>query len=327
MKINREALEKNQIIVYVAALVLGVVLGALFPQGSPSLNAMISPLLAVLLYSMFAQLPFLKLRKALVNRRFVAAILTTNFVIVPVVVWLLSYLLPQSTPVLIGVCLVLLTPCIDYVIVFTQLGRGNEKLMLAVTPILFVAQMLLLPLYLKLIIGEAAANIVSAGPFLESFLILIVLPLLVAIAVQLWAMNGKHGAAVLAGTAWLPVPFMAIVLFVIVASQIGKVYSELELILAVVPVYLLYLFIMPLISRVMAHWFRLDDGAGRALLFSSGTRNSLVVLPLALSLPGDWAMIASAVIVTQTIVELGAELVYIRIIPALLYRDSENTKR
>ncbi|MFN2369273.1 MAG: arsenic resistance protein, partial [Desulfurivibrionaceae bacterium] len=52
-------------------------------------------------------------------RRFTAALLTVNFVAVPVLVWLLSLFLPQHPPLLLGVYLVLLTPCIDYVIVFT----------------------------------------------------------------------------------------------------------------------------------------------------------------------------------------------------------------
>jgi ACR3 family arsenite transporter len=45
--------------------------------------------------------------------------------------------------------------------------------------------------------------------------------------------------------------------------------------------------------------------------FSAGTRNSLVVLPLALVVPGA-IPILPAVIVTQTLVELVAELVYVR---------------
>ncbi|WP_141503643.1 arsenic resistance protein [Paenibacillus luteus] len=321
MKLNRDTLENKQISIYVVTLVIGGVIGMAFPQSGTTLSGMITPLLALLLYSMFAQLPFLKLRESLANRRFVAAVLVANFIAVPVVVWALSFLLPQSSPILIGVYLVLLTPCIDYVIVFTQLGRGNGKLMLAVTPLLLAVQMLLLPIYLRLFIGEAAGAIVQTGPFLESFLLLIVLPVLAAVATQLWAANSHSGMFVLSATSWLPVPFMALALLIIMASQIAKVYDDFELLVRVLPVYLIFFFIMPLLARAIAHLFRLDVGAGRALVFSSSTRNSLVVLPLALSLPGDWAVIASAVIVTQTIVELGAELIYIRLIPALLYPD------
>ncbi len=45
----------------------------------------------------------------------------------------------------LGVLLVLLTPCIDYVARFLTLGRADAKLLLAATPALLLPQMALLP--------------------------------------------------------------------------------------------------------------------------------------------------------------------------------------
>lgn len=116
---------------------------------------------------------------------------------------------------------------------------------------------------------------------------------------------------------------MALVLIVVVASQIGRIYSDWELILRVIPIYVLFLIITPFISRFIAYIFKLDIGAGRTLIFSTGTRNSLVVLPLALALLESWATLASAVIVTQTIVELIRELIYIRVIPNVIMKENQ----
>lgn len=55
---------------------------------------------------------------------------------------------------------------------------------------------------------------------------------------------------------------------------------------------------------------------GRALAFSAATRNSLVVLPLALAVPGAVPLLP-AIIVVQTLVELIAELIFIRFISGL----------
>ncbi|WP_438349354.1 arsenic resistance protein [Paenibacillus sp. FA6] len=323
--ITREQLENKQIWLYVVSLFIGAIVGMTNPTVSSFLYFTISPIIAVLLFGMFAQIPFLHLRDSLSNGRFIGALLVTNFIVVPFVVWLLTQLFPQTPPILVGVYLVLLTPCIDYVIVFTQLGRGNEKLMLAVTPILFVVQMILLPLYLWLFIGEETTNIMKVGPFVEAFLSLIMLPLLFAVFTQFWARRRPKGQSALNATAWLPVPFMALTLIVVVASQIEKVYTDFNVVVRVVPIYVLFLIIMPAISRLIAMLFRLDIGAGRALIFSSGTRNSLVMLPLALALPDDWATIAAAVIVTQTIVELIGELIYIRLIPGFVMRDQHKS--
>lgn len=319
---SREQLEEKQIWVYAVALGLGAGLGLWRPIFGASLEFLISPVLAVLLYGMFAQIPFLHLREAFANRRFTLALLTVNFVVVPVLVWLLSRFLPQYPPLLLGVYLVLLTPCIDYVIVFTHLGRGNARLVLASTPLLLLTQMLLLPVYLWLFMGEQAARIMSAGPFLEAFLVLIVLPLGFALATEFWAKRHRSGATWLDATAWLPVPFMAITLLLVVASQIGRIEEFLPLVSQVVPVYVVFMAIMPFFARLTAYAFRLDTQAGRALAFSAGTRNSLVVLPLALALPDAW-ILASAAIVTQTLVELVGELIYIRLVPAVIFPETK----
>lgn len=48
-------------------------------------------------------------------------------------------------------------------------------------------QMLLLPLYLWLFMGAQLIEAVNAGPFLEAFFLLIVLPLGLAITTESWA--------------------------------------------------------------------------------------------------------------------------------------------
>ncbi|MBY0215674.1 arsenic resistance protein [Paenibacillus illinoisensis] len=314
-------MEKQQTWFYIVALLVGAAIGLGSAEWGSALHDTVSPVLAILLYSMFTQIPFLQLKQSLSNLGFIGAVLTANFVVVPVIVSLLTWIFPQSSAVLIGVYLVLLTPCIDYVIVFTQLGRGNEKLMLAVTPILFVVQMVLLPLYLWLLTGEEAAQLMKVGPFVEAFLVLIVIPLILAILTQVLSRGRAIGEKLMDAAAWLPVPMMALALIVVVASQIGKVYSDFAIVVNVIPVYVSFLILMPFLSRLVALLFRLDIGAGRALIFSSATRNSLVVLPLALALPEEWATIAAAAIVTQTIVELAGELIYIRLVPSFFIRD------
>ncbi|WP_427181649.1 arsenic resistance protein [Paenibacillus sp. TC-CSREp1] len=320
---TREMMEKQQTWLYVVALLAGAWIGLSAPESGNMIHQAVSPILAVLLYSMFVQIPFLELKASWMNLRFMSALLVVNFIVVPAVVWLLTFLLPQSPAVLIGVYLVLLTPCIDYVIVFTQLGRGNERLVLAATPVLFVVQMLLLPLYLWFFLGTDAARMMQAGPFAEAFLFLIVIPLLLAVLTQILSKRNVTGQRVLNVTAWLPVPMMALALTAVVASQIGKVYHDLGTVLEVIPLYVAFLIIMPLISRIIAKLFQLDTGAGRALIFSAATRNSLVVLPLALSLSPEWASIAAAVIVTQTMVELAGELIYIRLVPNVILREQK----
>jgi ACR3 family arsenite transporter len=82
-------------------------------------------------------------------------------------------------------------------------------------------------------------------------------------------------------------------------------------------VYVAFLVIMPLLGRVAAGLFRLDVGESRALVFTSVTRNSLVILPLALALPPRYEL-APTVVVTQTLVELTGMVILTRIVPVWL---------
>ena len=314
----REKLENHQVLLYIVVLAAAFGFGFMAPGLADKIGASISIIIAILMYSMFSQIPFVSLKQAFADRRYLAALLLTNYMAVPAVVWILSRFLPDHPPLLLGFFLVLLTPCIDYVIVFTALGKGDEKLVLMSTPVLFITQLLLLPVYLWLFMGPSAAGIVQSDPFLQAFFGLIVIPLCIAIAVQILARKSSAGDRLIDFSAWLPVPFMALTLFAVVASQIGKVSAFAAQLVTVIPLYIAFMIVMPVISRFIAKRMHLDAGAGRALAFSGATRNSLVVLPLALSLPGDVSTLAAAVIVTQTIVELAGELVYIRWVPKLV---------
>jgi ACR3 family arsenite efflux pump ArsB len=318
--VNREQLEQNQIPLYFVAVALAAVLGLLVPSAAGALEALVTPAIAVLMYAMFLQIPFLDLRTGLGNRRFMGALLLANFVLVPLLVWAGTRGLVEQPAVLVGALLVLLTPCIDYVVVFTHLGKGDARLTLAATPVLLLVQLAMLPLYLALMLGGVGHVEISVAPFVEAFVLLIALPLLLAVATSAGARRSAVVSKWNDAWAWLPVPAMALVLIAVIGSQIGVVASRLDDLLPVVPVYVGFAVLAPLLGWFVARLFRLSTGEARAVTFSAATRNSLVVLPLALALPESIRALAAAAVITQTLVELVSELVYVRVVPALVRR-------
>lgn len=314
---RKEWLRRHQVGVYAVAVALAIGVGIGRPDSATVIESLINPVLAVLLYVTFLEIPFVRLRRAFTNGRFMAAALGMNFLIVPIVVWGLTRLLPQEPVILVGAFMVLLTPCIDYVITFTELAGGNSEQITATTPALMLVQLLLLPVYLWLFIGAEIAEVIEAGPFIEAFLIIIALPLTIAWLTEMWAERSSAGESWQETMGWLPVPMMGATLFVVIASQLPRVQDSIGQIAAVVPVYVTFLVIMPLLGRLAAGLFRMDVGESRALVFTSVTRNSLVVLPLALALPVGYEL-APAVVVTQTLVELTGMVVLTRVVPAWL---------
>ena len=316
---TRDTLEHHQIPLYFAAVLLAAGFGFLVPSSASGLGMLVTPAIAVLMYAMFLQIPFLDLRQGLGNKRFLSALLLANFILVPLLVWALTRGLVERPALLVGALLVLLTPCIDYVVVFTHIGKGDSRLMLAATPVLLLLQLALLPAYLGLMLGAQSGVVVAAGPFVEAFLLLIVLPMILAVLTTSLARRSSVVSAWNSAWAWLPVPAMALVLFVVIASQITSVVRDISLLVPVIPVYVGFLVLAPLMGILAARLFALPAATARAVTFSASTRNSLVVLPLALALPEDVRGLAATVVILQTLIELVGELVYIRLIPALVW--------
>jgi ACR3 family arsenite transporter len=319
-------LQRRQISIYALVVALAIGFGVTRPESATIIAKFIDPMLAVLLYVTFLEIPFVRLRRAFTNRRFIAAALGMNFLVVPAVVWGLTRFLPADPVVLVGVFMVLLTPCIDYVIPFTELAGENSEQITATTPVLMLVQLLVLPMYLWLFMGGQVAAVIEAGPFVEAFLIIIALPLTLAWLTELWAERSPRGERARETMGWVPVPMMAVTLFVVIASQFPRVQDSIDQIVVVVPVYVVFLIVMPLLGRLATGVLRMETGEGRALVFTSVTRDSLVVLPLALALPKGYEL-APAIVVTQTLVELSGMVVLIRIVPAWVLPGSASDGR
>lgn len=310
-------MERHQVALYVAAIVGGAGIGSLAPHFGTALEYAINPVLGALLFVTFLQVPAADLLRSLRDGRFLGAALVVNFVVVPLVVAAMFSFLPADQAVRLGVLLVLLTPCVDYVIVFCGLAGGASRRLLAVTPLLLILQMLLLPVFLVLFMGSDLADVVEIGPFVEAFVVLIVIPLAAAWLTQAWSRRRRSIVVLTEAMGTAMVPLMAMTLLVVVASQVPQLGGNAGVVVQVVPFYVAFLLIMAVAGWVVTRLFRLDPPGGRATVFIGATRNSLVVLPLALALPDAYA-IAAVVIVTQTLVEVVGMVVYVRVVPRLV---------
>lgn len=319
-------LERHQVPIYFAAVLLGSAVGLLWPGAASALEVTIWPVVGILLYVTFLQVPLLQFRQALSDVRFLAAMLTANFVFVPLVVWGLLWLLPPSPPILLGAALVLLTPCTDWMNTFTLLGKGDAHRTLAATPLLLITQIILLPVFLWLLLESDSSRMVATGPFLQAFVGLVMLPLSLAWLTEWWGKRSERVARWIGMSSPLPVVLLSLVVLVIAASQIQQVLDHARQLTQVTLIFALYLALAAIIGRLTVWLYSLPPRSGRGVIFSTGTRNSFVVLPLALALPAEWQL-AVAVIVIQAFVEMLGMLVFIRLVPGWLLRDGERGDR
>jgi len=113
------------------------------------------------------------------------------------------------------------------------------------------------------------------------------------------------------------VPLMMLVLAAVAAAAVPDLEGRLRELLPVAGLFLLFAVAMTVVGTVLSARVRLDVPGRRALIFSGVTRNSLVVLPLALALPAG-LQIAAAAVVTQTLVELVVMVAGVRLVPRLV---------
>ncbi len=315
---TREWLEQRQVLVYLACIAAGLFVGTSFPSLAERFEAILWPTLGLLLYATFSQVPLVRLRDVALDRRFLVAAIVGNFLVLPLVAWGLSMLAPSDPAVHLGVLLVLLVPCTDWFITFTHVGGGDTRRAIAFTPVSLLLQLALLPVYLSLFLGTDVAVGLVHRELLTAFFALIALPLLLAFVPQTWAERGPRRQRVVTALAWLPVPLLAVVVFSIAAAQVGVVVASAGLLGHLLAIFVAFLLLAALLARVLALVFALPPAQGRVLAFSLGSRNSFVVLPLALALPAPFEL-AIVVIVFQSMVELCGMVAFVWLVPRRLF--------
>jgi ACR3 family arsenite efflux pump ArsB len=316
--LKRETLEKYQVFIYLTGILLGLLVGVKFPEQSQILEWALWPLLGMLLYTTFTQVPLAHLREAFSDSRFMLAAVIGNFVVLPLIAWGLMSIGPNLPAVKLGILLVLLVPCTDWFITFTHLGGGDTKRAIAFSPVSLLLQLILLPVYIWLFLGSEITTSVMQRELILAFFGLIVLPLVAAFVTEKWAEKREDREATLNAFGWLPVPLLALVVFSIAAAQVNVVIESLGVLPSLFAVFFAFLLIAGVLSLVLSKIFSLPTNQGRVLAFSLGSRNSFVVLPLALSLPSSFELTV-VVIVFQSLVELFGMAAYIWWVPKKLY--------
>lgn len=313
----RDWLERQQSWIYLISILAGLAIGLGLPDMTSRLEPFLWPLLGGLLYATFTQVPLTQIGQGFKDWRFLVALLLGNFVVIPGVLGGLMSILPLSSAVQAGVLLVLLVPCTDWFISFTHLGKGDAGRAIAATPVLLLVQLLALPVYLWLFLGAEWLQTAISTHLLSAFAGLILTPLALAWVTERLAERSLNARRWVHGLGMLPVPLLTLVVFVIAASQVTAVAGLSGVLLQVLLIFVAYLIFAAFLGKTLGRLFQLPTRSARTLTFSFGTRNSFVVLPIALALPEAWQA-AVVVIVFQSLVELFGMVAYLSWVPGKL---------
>lgn len=314
------SVERHQVWWYLGAVMLGLAAGLLAPGVGPFVEVLVWPVLAVLLLVVFFLTPWSQLPGVLARPRFLLAALAGNAVVMPLIAVALVHLGPEDPVLRFGLLLVLVAPCTDWFMTFTHVSGGDTAAASALIPVNLMAQLVLIPVYLWLfapeIPGSGEAN--PATGVVAGAAVLILGSMLLGATAAWWAQRRPALARVRARAEVAPVPLLAVVLFLVAASQAWIVLDAAGSLPGIAAVALGYLVLAVLVASVLARLTRVPREQGITLTMTLATRNSFVVLPVALALPAG-AEVAAVAVVFQSLVELLGILVLLWVLPRWVF--------
>ncbi|SDK23751.1 arsenic resistance protein [Natronorubrum texcoconense] len=252
--------EKYQTVFVLVAIVVGLALGQV--SGVPAVaDRLILPFLMVMLFAAFAGIPLSRLRDAFGNRRVVGSGLLVNFIWSPLLAVGLGAVFLRDHPALwVGLIMLMVTPCTDWYLIFTDIADGDVPLATSILPYNLVLQLVLLPVYLYAFAGTLVE--LPLGVLVESVVLVLVVPLVFG-GIARWGLTRTKGREWFARR-FLPtlspiqIVFLSLAIGAMFASQ-GEVILENPELLALLAV--------PVIAFYAIN-LGVGFGVGRLLSFS-----------------------------------------------------------
>ena len=161
--------------------------GGTFELSVPSALSLGVPIgLFLMMYPAMTNVRLGEVGSAFRSPRQLGVVLLFNYLVAPFLMLLLANIFVSDPELHTGLVLYGLAPCIAMVIVFTYLAKGNVPMALVFVAINSVAQMLLIPVYARLLIGNVDFDVLVVG---ESVLLYLGLPLLAGVLTRMFVVR------------------------------------------------------------------------------------------------------------------------------------------
>lgn len=275
--------DRLQPVLLLGAIGAGLAVGRLAPGLAGAAATMVSVGVFALITLVMLNINPRHVATTFTQKRFLAAAIGLNFVVNPLLAWGLGAAFLSDQPDLrIGLILFLVTPCIGWYLIFTELAGGDTELGVGLLGINVVLQIALLPIYMAVFIGDSAT--IGFGTMLQSVATYLFLPAMLAGAIRRWWSHRGRSATdeqARLRVATLKTTALTLVVVSMFASQSDAIFDDLGSVAnLIVPMVLFFTFTF-VMSLVVAHQLGLPHDQAALLVFTTTSRNSEASLAIA----------------------------------------------
>ena len=288
--------EKLYSFIIFLAVIIGISIGQI-ESIRTNAESFVVPLLVAMLYLTFLQIPISEIKKSVKNIKFTSTTVILNFIWTPIFAWLLALLfLGDHSALHIGFIMLMVTPCTDWYLIFTGIAKGNVALSTSILPLNLLVQIILLPVYLLIFAGTT--GFIKLSYLVESVLIVLLIPLILAILTRLWSKNKqKFSDNFLTKLGVFPILFLSLAIVAMFASQGQLLLENLDLMWKITVPILLFYVINFIIGQKVGQLMKFSYADRASLSLTTLARNSPIALAIAMTAFPDQPLIALTLVI------------------------------
>ncbi len=291
--------------VMLSAAFIGLGLGLYTGFGDFSAS-LIEPFLMLMLFLVFLSVDLRKVKDSFRNIRFLSSAVIINFIWTPILSFLLGLLFFNgSVDLRIGLIMLLVTPCTDWYLVFTSVSKGNVGLSSTLLPINLILQIVLMPVYLLVFMGQSVEF--DMADMLLNMAFVLLIPFFAALAVKLLARGVSvidRGAGVLNDNCDnLQLLFLCLAIMAMFGSESDVLSDNIDMLLTMIAPLMIFFIVSYVLSSIVSRVQRYGYDDTTSLIFTTMARNSPLSLAIAVAVFPDSPLIA-LVLVIGPLIEL-----------------------
>ncbi len=309
-------LGKLQPIIILFSAIIGVILGIFTTLGKVSTN-LIEIFLMLLLYVLFVSINSTNLKKSAANLKYLLCSLCINFIVTPVLAYVLGVVFfGNNIEIRIGLLMLLVTPCTDWYLVFTKLSHGNVEINMSILPINLLLQVALLPVYLFVFLGNSVH--IDVYTVFESIIAVLLIPCICAIITRVFVFEKYNIQKYIVDNGdILQLIFLCFAVVIMFASEGQNLLENYVLLIKMFIPLLCFFSITFFIVKILGEILTFDNKEISSLHMTTLARNSPLALAIAVSTFPTAPLISLALIIGPLI-----ELPILSIVSGILKRKN-----